>query len=235
MSRQDLTDDEKRLKEELRRGVQVARMPDSPRASSLAGMYRQRIPTGPVKPAPRYTSRAASLKPVSSDARVMQMRGRGMEQAAQTAANQGYTVDDVVAAIQGSLGGGSGGGGGGGRGGGGVSGPSRKDIDAMIKAMTEAASASQTAIGGIYSNADKTLAELTEQYGAAQAALGAGAGRTLGAFGVADQQMNPMGMSAGDYLTATRGTLSGLSAAQLAQLEAQKAAYALLASDLMNR
>jgi hypothetical protein len=55
----------------------------------------------------------------------------------------------------------------------------------------------------------------------------------LGAFGVSGEVLDPMGQTAADYLTTSQGTLTGLSAAQQAQLEAQKAAYALILGDML--
>lgn len=212
-------------------------------ARRIAQVARQ-IGGGVVRRISDPTKKAAPVRPSripSSDWRVMAMRGKGMEAAAQTAANVGYTGDDVAAVIQGYTGGGGGGGGGGrggGRGGGGGGGggsglPSKKDIDAAIKAMQDAATAADTEIGNIYGAADKTLAELTAQYAASQDALRQGGGRTMGAFGVQGGVLDPMMQTAGDYLTTTRGTLTGLSAAERSRLAAQKAAYALIAADIL--
>jgi hypothetical protein len=109
----------------------------------------------------------------------------------------------------------------------------KQAVNDAIKAMTDAATASQGRIGELFSGAGSQLAQMAAQYAAAQQALGQGAGRTLGAFGVTGQQVNPLGMSAGDYLTSQQGLLTGLGAAQQAQLEAQKAAYALILSDML--
>jgi hypothetical protein len=111
--------------------------------------------------------------------------------------------------------------------------PSTQNINEAIKAMQDAATAAQTRIGGIYGTANQTLADLTARYAASEAAARQGAGRTLGAFGVSGEVLDPMGQTAADYLTTSQGTLTGLSAAQQAQLEAQKAAYALILGDML--
>jgi hypothetical protein len=219
-------------------------------ARDITGAFPKRI-TAPT-PSGRQPSRVADIfrmtpparvqPPVSrgvvpSDARAMQMRGIGLESAA--AAKQlgsaGMSPEDIVAMITGALGAGpSGGGGGGGRaGGGGGAGVNRAAINDAIRAMTEANTASQGRVGQLFSGANTQLADMANRYAAAQQALAQGAGQTLGAFGVTGQQMNPMGMSAGDYLTSSQGLLTGLSAAQQAQMEAQRAAYQLILADML--
>lgn len=215
-------------------GVTVPRKPVRPPlrpgVKPVAEMFR-------VPPKPR-TAPATPRDP-SSDWRVMAMRGVGLEQAGQSAANAGYTPTDILNIISqytGAGGGRAGGGrGGGGRGGGGGGGSAvdKKAVNEAIKAMTDASIAAQGKIGGYFTGASNELADMAARYAAAQQALGAGAGRTLGAFGVTDQQMNPLGMSAGDYLTSQQGLLTGLGAAQQAQLQAQQAAYALILGDLL--
>lgn len=250
MSRQDLTDEEKQLMADLRRGVQVARMPDSPRTSSSAAMYRQRIPTGPIKP-PVAPPRRVDPRGSTADRmeRVPTAPVRPPYVPSYSTMDyrlEGALLNELAAGMplapagpaggMPGLGGATGGGGGGGgsyRGGGGGSGMPRKDIEDAIKAMQEAATGAQNKIGGFYSAADEQLARMAGEYAASQEALRAGGARTLGAFGVQGGMLDPMAQSAGDYLTATRGTLAGLSADQQARLEAQKAAYALILGDLL--
>lgn len=140
---------------------------------------------------------------------------------------------DLLALLGGGPNGGGGSGSRGGGGGGGGGAPSRADVQAAIDAMSQGAAGAQSRIGEIYSAADRELARMAGEYAASQEALRAGGARTLGAFGVEGGMLDPMAQSAGDYLTATRGTLSGLSADQQARLEAQKAAYALILGDLL--
>jgi hypothetical protein len=159
------------------------------------------------------------------------MRNAGLGQAPPS-----YNPFAALAGLFGRGGGGGGGGGGGrsrGGGGGGGSVVDKKAVNEAIKAMTDASIAAQGKIGGYFTGASTELGDMAARYAAAQQALGAGAGRTLGAFGVTDQQMNPLGMSAGDYLTSQQGLLTGLGAAQQAQLQAQQAAYALILGDLL--
>jgi len=222
-------------------------LPKRPTAAQLAPMYRQRIPTPPKRDIldERSYSAGAPRRPVTTfgDERRYSVAAPTVkppaEYISEAYANAllGPTTQqsyDPFTALAGMLGGGGGGGGRGRGGGGGMNtAANRAAINEAIKAMTEAATASQGRIGELYSGAGTQLADMAAQYAAAQQALGQGAGRTLGAFGVTGEQMNPMGMSAGDYLTSQQGVLTGLSAAQQAQLEAQKAAYQLILADML--
>jgi hypothetical protein len=142
-----------------------------------------------------------------------------------------YDPFAILRALFGDMPGGGGGSRGGGGGGG--AGVNRAAVNDAIKAMTEANTASQGRVGQLFSGANTQLADMANRYAAAQQALAQGAGQTLGAFGVTGQQMNPLGMSAGDYLTSSQGLLTGLSAAQQAQMEAQRAAYQLILADML--
>lgn len=210
-----------------------------PRGSTLTTeqmlrMYSQRVPTGPTRP---------PVLPRNDDL----LRGDRERQSRQNVATriiagqgdvtQYPTGDEIMNAILSMVNpAGPGGGGGGSRGGGGGGGmgrPSAASINEAIKAMTDAATASQSRIGDIYGAANKTLAQLASEYAQSEQALRQGGGRTLGAFGVSGGMLDPMAQTAGDYLTASQGTLTGLSAAQQADLEAKKAAYALILGDML--
>ena len=205
--------------------------------------------SAPYRRTPPRGSTADTMERVPSRPRMDDGRGYGYgaprnvqspeDYMAEAYANAGWgpapggydPLSDLLALLGGTP---SGGGGGGGRGGGGGGGaPSRADVQAAIDAMTQGATGAQSKIGEIYSAADSELARMAGEYAASQEALRAGGARTLGAFGVEGGMLDPMAQSAGDYLTATRGTLSGLSADQQARLEAQKAAYALILGDLL--
>ena len=201
--------------------------PSGRQPSRVADIFRMTPPARVQPPVSRGV--------VPSDARAMQMRGIGLESAAaaKELGSAGMSPEDIVAMITGALGAGPSGGGGGGSRGGGGGGVNRAAINDAIRAMTEANTASQGRVGQLFSGANTQLADMANRYAAAQQALAQGAGQTLGAFGVTGQQMNPMGMSAGDYLTSSQGLLTGLSAAQQAQMEAQKAAYQLILADML--
>jgi hypothetical protein len=207
----------------------------------LAKMYKQRVPTGPARPPVRPPSGGVSDLLRGDRERQSRYNVGSRLYSVSGDASQYPTGDEIINAVLGSVGatssGGGGGGGGrgagGGGGGGGMAGPSKKDINEAIKAMQDAATAAQTKIGGIYDAANQTLSDLTARYAASEAAARQGAGRTLGAFGVSGGVLDPMAQTAADYLTTSQGTLTGLSAAQQAQLEAQKAAYALIMGDLL--
>jgi len=205
----------------------------------LANMYKQRVPTGPVRPPVRPPSSGVSDLLRGDRERQSRQNVASRLFAASGDASQYPTGDEIINTIldivnAGGAGSpGPGGGGGRGGGGGGMARPSTQNINEAIKAMQDAATAAQTRIGGIYGTANQTLADLTARYAASEAAARQGAGRTLGAFGVSGEVLDPMGQTAADYLTTSQGTLTGLSAAQQAQLEAQKAAYALILGDML--
>jgi len=107
----------------------------------------------------------------------------------------------------------------------------RKRLDDSIAGLNAMATQTGQQVGQAYGQAGANIDQLLGQYAGQQQALGQGAARTLGAFGVGGEELGVLGPSIQQTMGAYRGGLSALGGISQADIAQRPLAYQALSAD----
>lgn len=107
----------------------------------------------------------------------------------------------------------------------------RKRLDESIANLNTMAAQTGQQVGQAYGQAGANIDQLLGQYAGQQQALGQGAARTLGAFGVGPEELGVLGPSIAETMGAYRGGLEDLAGVAQADLAQRPLTYAALNAD----
>lgn len=107
----------------------------------------------------------------------------------------------------------------------------RKRLDESIANLNMLAGQTGQQVGQAYGQAGANIDQLLSQYAGQQQALGQGAARTLGAFGVGPEELGVLGPSVAETMGVYRGGLQGLGGVAQADFAARPLTYGALNAD----
>lgn len=111
----------------------------------------------------------------------------------------------------------------------------RRRLEESVAGLGTMAGQTAEQVGQAYGQAGMNIDQLLQQYVQQQQALGQGAARTLGAFGVGPEELGVLGPSVAETMGAYRGALAGLGGVSQADLAQRPLAYQALSGDVLAR